>query len=186
MDFANHWRTLKYVCHLPLLATRRTLSSSVKRTWISQQTTCMQENLRGIKVRSSSDRQLTKRSGRPLKTSAIASGFAFTTILIFPLRELAWTADVMNERDNILSITMHCGKAVVPPLIRFKPATFLPKESQTFIVCSCHESLLSIVRPGHLQRARWRPACPVKTVDWPLPVWLMSMPSPWQKRLPLP
>ena len=84
--------------------------------WISLQTTCMQENLRGIKVRSLSDTQWTKRSSRPLKTLAIAFEFAFTAILIFLSRELAWTADVINERDNILGITMHCGKAVIPPL----------------------------------------------------------------------
>ena len=97
-------------------ATRRTLSSLVKLTWISLQTTCMQENLRGIEVRSSSATQWTKRSGRPLKTLAITFGFAFTAIFIFPSRELTWTADVTNERDNILGITMHCGKALVSPL----------------------------------------------------------------------
>ena len=38
-------------------------------------------------------------------------------------------------------------------LIRFKKATFLLKESQPFFVCSCYESLLSMVNPRHLLEA---------------------------------
>ena len=34
--------------------------------------------------------------------------------------------------------------------IRFKSATFLLNDLRTFFMCSCHESLLLIVNPGHL------------------------------------